>query len=93
MDAFDCIAKKLDVRRFSNRAVPAEVRLWVLEGGEAKRQQRQPTALEIHPCTRPPSLRASAIRREESRGEERESPWVNWRFLERYGNPLHPKTL
>ncbi len=33
MEAFDCIATKLDVRRFSNRAVPAEVKLGVLEAG------------------------------------------------------------
>ncbi len=33
MDAFDCIATKLDVRRFSRRAVPQEVKLAVLEAG------------------------------------------------------------
>ncbi len=33
MEAFDCIATKLDVRRFSNRAVPTEVKLGVLEAG------------------------------------------------------------
>lgn len=33
MDAFDCIATKLDVREFGNRKVPGDVKLKVLEAG------------------------------------------------------------
>ena len=33
MDAFECIATKLDVRDYSQRKVPAEVKLKVLEAG------------------------------------------------------------
>jgi nitroreductase len=33
MDAFDCVATKLDVREFDAKAVPAEVKLKVLEAG------------------------------------------------------------
>jgi nitroreductase len=33
MDAFDCIATKLDVREYSEREVPGEVKLQVLEAG------------------------------------------------------------
>ena len=33
MDAYDCVATKLDVREFDTRAVPQEVKLKVLEAG------------------------------------------------------------
>jgi len=33
MDAYDCVATKLDVREFDAKAVPAEVKLKVLEAG------------------------------------------------------------
>ena len=33
MDTFDCIATKLEVRRFSSRAVAGEVKLAVLDAG------------------------------------------------------------
>lgn len=33
MDSYDCIASKLDVREFSSKRVPAEVKLKILEAG------------------------------------------------------------
>jgi nitroreductase len=33
MDAFDCIATKLDVRRFTDRAIPSDIKLAVLQAG------------------------------------------------------------
>jgi len=40
MDAYECIATKLDVREFSSKAVPSDIKLKVLEAGRLTSSER-----------------------------------------------------
>ena len=52
MDAFECIATKLDVREFSSQNISAEIKSKILEDSTADRQWPQHSALAIYCCRR-----------------------------------------